>query len=228
MKVSSEFSRYADHYGEHSIIQDKVADKLIGSVTDKPQSLLDIGCGRGAVAARIAWPYRDLVAVDFAPGMLERHPKSDGIKCLYGDFDDPGLYASLQDYRFDRVFSASALQWSRDLEQTFALIRSLQAPVSLAIFTSGTFSTLFQTAGLPPLLRSAETVDALAERFFGPVSSERVLYKLAFESSREMFRYIKRSGVSGNRNVLSYRETKRLMERYPLGYLEFEVLFIQN
>jgi malonyl-CoA O-methyltransferase len=227
MNVSNEFSRYAEHYGEYDIIQRKVADRLIAGVEGSPQHLLDIGCGRGAVAERIDWPYRHLIAVDFAPRMLELHPKSEQIECIYGNFDNPELYAYLQDHHFDRVFSASALQWSPNLAHTFELIRTLHAPVSLAIFTSGTFKTLFETAGLPPLLRSAEEVEPMAKHYFN-AKCETVRYSLAFDSVRDMFRYIKRSGVSGNRNVLTYKETKRLMETYPLDYLEFEVLFIQS
>jgi len=226
MKVSSEFSRYADHYGAHNVIQEMVADRLIASIPDSPQVMLDIGCGNGALAERIGWPYRRLIAVDFAPRMLELHPKNEGIECIYGDFDNPELYDHLQMYRYDRILSASSLQWSRDLGRTFAMIRSLDAPVSLAIFTSGTFKTLFETAGLPPLLRSAEAVETLARRYLGTVRCETVRYSLTFENVREMFRYIKRSGVSGHRNLLSYKEMKRLMEYYPLDYLEFEVLFI--
>jgi malonyl-CoA O-methyltransferase len=43
-----------------------------------------------------------------------------------------------------------------------------------------------------------------------------------------MFRYIKGSGVSGSRNLLSFKDMKRLMKEYPLNYLEFEVAFIYN
>ena len=227
MNVQNEFSRYADHYGSYNIIQEKVADKLVSGVTDAPQNILDIGCGRGAVAGRISWPYRHLIGVDFAPRMLELHPQGKGIECFQGDFDDPRLYSLLKERRFERIFSASALQWSPDMAHTFSLVRSLNAPVSLAVFTSGTFKTLFETAGLPPLLRSAEEVESLAKHFFN-ASCEVVRYSLAFESVRDMFRYIKRSGVSGNRNVLTYKETKALLESYPLDHLEFEVLFITS
>lgn len=227
MNVSSEFSRYAEHYGAHNIIQEKVADRLVSGIDDAPQRLLDIGCGRGAIAERIGWPYERLIAVDFAPRMLELHPKSTSIECIYGDFDNPELYANLQDCQFERIVSASALQWSRNLSRTFALMKTLDAPVSLAIFTAGTFKTLLETAKLPPLLKNADEVEALAQKYFG-ASCETVHYALAFENVREMFRYIKRSGVSGGRNALSYKETKQLMEAYPLDYLEFEVLFIQS
>jgi malonyl-CoA O-methyltransferase len=42
-----------------------------------------------------------------------------------------------------------------------------------------------------------------------------------------MFRYIKKSGVSGGEKQLSYKQMKMLMEKYPLNYLEFEVLFVE-
>ncbi len=43
-----------------------------------------------------------------------------------------------------------------------------------------------------------------------------------------MFKYIKRSGVSGSRKILSYKESKKLLNEYPLSYLEFEVIYIYN
>lgn len=43
-----------------------------------------------------------------------------------------------------------------------------------------------------------------------------------------MFKYIKKSGVSGGEKQLSYKETKQLMHTYPLSYLEFEVLFVEG
>ena len=42
-----------------------------------------------------------------------------------------------------------------------------------------------------------------------------------------MLKYIKRSGVSGGVKPLSYKQTKNLLDSYPLEYLEFEVLFLR-
>ena len=53
-------------------------------------------------------------------------------------------------------------------------------------------------------------------------------YRLYFETIEDMFRYIKKSGVSGGEKKLGYKQMKQLMDTYPLDYLEFEVLFVES
>ena len=227
MKISSEFSKYASDYGTYNIIQESVVKKLLSLVKSKPRKILDLGCGSGAVYKNISWDYKSFLGVDFAPGMLEIHPKAKNIECIYGNFNDKVLFDTLSTYQFEHIFSASALQWADDLESVFKSIGFLHVPISLAIFTSGTFSTLNKTADLEPLLRDKKEIQKLSNKYF-TADFEVVTYKLEFESTREMFKYIKKSGVSGSRNVLSYKQTKKLMNDYPLNYLEFEVVFITS
>jgi len=225
MKISSEFSKYAEHYGSHNVIQNRVVKKLISHVKTKPKKILDLGCGRGAVCKSLSWKYDSFTAVDFAPGMLELHPKSQIIKIVNGNFNSPSLFKELQGDDYDYIVSASALQWADDLESAFQSIKKLDAPIALAIFTSNTFKTLNATASLDSILRSAEEINTLQNKYFDAVF-EVVNYRLEFESTREMFKYIKQSGVSGSRKVLGYKQTKELMRKYPINYLEFEVAFI--
>lgn len=225
MKISSEFSKYATEYETLNSVQTKVVQKLLDDISYKPKHILDLGCGSGALCVGVSWEYKHFTGVDFAPGMLELHPKSKKIEAIYGDFNDTTLFENLSTYKFDHIFSASALQWAENLEAVFKNISALNVPVSLAIFTSGTFKTLNATASLSSLLRDKEEIERLQQMYFN-AKYEVVKYQLAFESVRDMFRYIKRSGVSGSRNVLSFKETKRLMKEYPLNYLEFEVAFI--
>ncbi len=227
MKISSEFSKYASSYGSYNIIQDSVAKKLLSILAYEPKNILDLGCGSGAICKNIDWRYKHFTGIDFAAGMLEIHPKAKNIECIYGDFNDDRLFENLLTYQYEHIFSASALQWSQNLETTFRGIKLLKAPISLAIFTSGTFATLNKTAALNPLLRDAKTIKKLSDKYFD-ADFEIIKYSLEFESTREMFRYIKKSGVSGSRNLLSYKETKKLMQEYPLNYLEFEVAFITS
>lgn len=225
MRVHEEFSRYAAQYGEHNVIQGKVAQKLATHTLDRPKKILDLGCGNGTLFSHIDWKMDAFTGVDFSQPMLSHHPHAQNVTLMLGDFNNPALFEQLSKGTFDRVYSASALQWADDLDTVFKSISALNSAVSLALFTSGTFKTLYETAGLPAILKSSEEMIEYASCHFD-AQYEIVRYVLEFDSVREMFRYIKRSGVSAGRRVLDVGQTKALMKNYPLNYLEFEVLFI--
>jgi len=228
MSIDLEFSKFATSYERYGVIQDQVATKLLSHLKYKPKKILDLGCGRGAIAKKINWKIEYFLGVDFAKKMLEYHPKSQNIECIYGDFDNLELYEQLFMYDFDYILSASAMQWSKDIEALFAKIARLSfKDFAFAIFTSNTFKTLHQTAHINSPLVSKETILQSAQKYF-KYRSEIVKYRLEFENSMEMLRYIKRSGVSGNRNLLSYKQTKELIANYPTNFLEFEVLFLYS
>jgi malonyl-CoA O-methyltransferase len=227
MRVDQEFSKHAHKYQQLNQIQAEVAKHLVSSLAAKPKKILDLGCGSGAIYSLIDWDIEKFVGVDFAPNMLALHPQNANVKCLLGDFNDSKLFETLQQQEFDYIISASALQWSQNLENVFEEIAKFKAPFSLALFTSGTFETLHKTARIISVIPSLQTIEALAKRCLH-ASVEKVNYRLEFENTREMFRYIKKSGVSGGRNILSFKQTKQLMQEYPLDYLEFEVVYINS
>ena len=227
MSVHKEFSRFAREYGQYNIIQNKVAQKLIDDLSEKPNKMLDLGCGNGTIASKIDWLYTHFLGIDFSEKMLELHPQSTSMECRMGDFNEETFFESIQAQSFDRIFSASALQWAKDLDKTLYQIAQLQAPVSLALFTSNTFKTLLDTAGLESPLRGEDELRYLIGQYFH-CELEVVQYELSFEKTEDIFTYIKRSGVSGGRNQLGFKQMKALMQSYPHDHLEFEVLFAQN
>ena len=227
MKISKEFSKHAHKYQHLNQIQTEVAKTVVSTLTCKPKKILDLGCGSGAIYNLIDWKIEKFVGVDFSSNMLSLHPKAHNITCKLGDFNDTQLFKELLAEEFDCIISASALQWADDLESVFSEIAKFSLPFSLAIFSSGTFSTLNKTAGVSSIIPSYEMIKKFSEKCLH-VKVKKVLYTLEFENTREMLRYIKKSGVSGNRNVLSYKQTKNLMQEYPLSYLEFEVVYINS
>jgi malonyl-CoA O-methyltransferase len=227
MKVQQAFSRNAHAYDEVNIIQKEVLAHLLSKITDTPEKILDIGCGSGGVCRSLDWKVERFVGVDFAKGMLTLHPKAPHITLMEADFNDPALFEALSADTYARIISSSALQWATDMDAVFAHIAALKAPVSLSVFTSATFKTLYEVADLPPLLRSKEEVVALAKTHFD-ADIETRSYTRSFSSVREMFRYMKRSGVGAGRNLLGYKEMKHIMQAYPLDHLEYEVVFIHE
>lgn len=228
MKIQNEFSQNAENYNTYNIIQTKVIEEIIHTISDdKPKSLLDIGCGRGGLYKSITWPLIKFIGVDFAQGMIDLHPKNKHIELSVKDFNDLKCFDDVEASTLDRIVSASALQWAIDLDKTFQKISTLNVPVTFAIFTSGTFKTLHETASIPPLLRSSEEVMKLSKKYFN--ANYKILkYTLEFSSVRDMFQYMKKSGVSGARNILSFKQMKTLMNEYTLDHLEFEILLIHE
>jgi len=227
MKIANEFSRFAHEYGHYNEIQKRVAQKLLEDVKTKPQNILDLGCGEGSVVSRINWEYKKFLGIDFSQKMLDLHPQGEKIECRLGDFNEDKLFEELVKEQYDHVFSASSLQWATDLDTTLYQISQFNAPISLAIFTSNTFDTLLKTAGITSPLRGADELIYLINQYFH-CEIELVQYELSFDSIEEIFKYIKKSGVSGARNALSYKEVKALMKNYPSKSLEFEVLFAKS
>jgi malonyl-CoA O-methyltransferase len=229
MHAVKEFRRHASSYGHYNVIQRQAAAYLLAWIGEwELGRVLDIGCGDGTLyrrLCRLPLQFESFLAVDLAEEMLALHPQAEPVRLLQGDFNDPSFLRSLRDYHPRTLLSASALQWSRDLDRTLSALASLGSRAYLSLFTSGTFATLHRIAGIRSPIRSFGTCREILERHFCLHRVERVRYRLPFESSREIFRYIKRSGVSGGEARLGYRQAKRVMEAYPLDYLEFELLF---
>jgi len=228
MSIEFEFSKNALYYGEYATIQKAVTRELLLSVTNQPKRILDLGCGEGGVYRAIDWEVEHFLGVDFAKNMLELHPKDSHVECIYGNFNDPELYSHLSSlYSFDYIVSSSALQWADSLEKVFQCIALFDTPYALAVFTSNTFKTLHLTANISSPIRPSSEVIATAKKILCCKCYTKK-YKLHFSDTLEMLRHIKKSGVSGARNILGYRQIKELMKNYPLDYLEFEVVFVRS
>jgi malonyl-CoA O-methyltransferase len=229
--VIQEFSRFAHQYDKHNIIQIEVAKTLIEKFpVDQYNTVLDIGCGSGEVFKnfqRKCKPPKIFTAFDSSSTMLKIHPEVKNVTKICADFNHSHFLKTLPLQQYDLVISSSALQWSKDLDFTLEKLSKLSTRFYAAIFTSGTFKTLHQTADIVSPIRSAEDVERSIKKHYRDVSFVVHHYTLAFNSVREMFQYIKKSGVSGGEKKLNYKQTKYLMENYPLDHLEFEVVFIK-
>lgn len=230
-KITKEFSRFAHHYDQYNMIQLAVAKRLVGKLSHNSYgSVLDIGSGSGQIlksfeAQNIS--YESFTALDASSEMLTLHPKSNAINTVCADFNTKTFLTSLERTSYDLIISSSALQWSRDLECTLKQIASHSDRLVASVFTSGTFKTLHEVAGITSPIYDTQVLQEVFSKIYNNVTFEEHRYTLHFDATREMFRYIKKSGVSSGEKKLSVKETKRLMRDYPLGYLEFEVLFIE-
>ena len=229
-KAVKEFSRFAHQYNRYNMIQAEVAKTLVEQLPMREYTtIVDIGCGSGEVyknIERCGFHFEKYIALDSSKEMLDIHPSAQKIIKLHADFNLADSYDFITDSQ-SILLSSSSLQWSKNLDFTINQLAQKCKKASFAIFTSGTFKTLHQTAGIDSPIYSQEELREALEKYYDATFKIKV-YRLDFDNVRDMFGYIKKSGVSGGEKQLSYRQTKHLMQHYPLKYLEFEVLFMEG
>jgi malonyl-CoA O-methyltransferase len=229
--VIEEFSRFAHQYNAHNMIQVEVAKALVSKLSlHHYNTILDLGCGSGAVFKNLEEQeieFTAFTAFDSSRNMLDIHTHTQKVTKVCGNFNDKNFINALPVGHYDLLISSSALQWSTDLDHTLNVVSGLAKTAYFAIFTSGTFKTLHQTAEIRSPIYSAEELKKSILKYYDEAVFELHTYTLHFDSVREMFAYIKKSGVSSGEKKLNYKETKSLMKNYLLDYLEFEVLFVE-
>lgn len=223
-KHIKEFSKNAHSYDAYTSLQQEIAHSLVSHIHSKPKTILDLGCGSGAVFKQISWELECFTGVDSALSMCELHPHKEGVKILCEDFESPTLFTKLQS-SYDLLISSSALQWTSDIETLIAQFSLRCKEGAFAIFTDKTFETIYAMSGLKSFLPNAEALARMFETYFS-CHYEVKTFRLFFDDNLSKFRYIKKSGVSGGEKRLSVAQTKALIQNYPHEYLEFEVLFL--
>jgi len=223
MSIENQFTKYAKDYDDNNIIQRIVSKALVREVTNKPKNILELGCGSGQIFREITWEFESYKAIDFSHTMCEIHPKADNLLVKCFDFDSDSFLNEIENDTYDLIISSSALQWSKNISGLLQKILPKTKFFKGVLFTSNTFKEIYEITKKKKSILSQEEI----KEAFAPYGAlfEVYDYKLYFESKKELFDYIKNSGVSGD-NKLDFKEAKHLYKNYHLDYLTFEVVFI--
>lgn len=227
MSVKNQFSKYAKEYKNHNIIQQIVAKSLIRELKFQPKKILELGCGSGQVYKHISWKVDFYKAIDFSSSMCELHPRGQNIEIKCFDFDSEEFLDEIKDNDYDIVLSSSALQWSKDLSKIIKHLSYITKEINAVLFTSNTFKRIQEiTNTKSPILDELSIKEAFSKYFL--CEFETIMYKLEFDNKKDLFDYIKKSGVSGANSSLDFKNAKKLYKQYNLNYLEFEVIFVKT
>lgn len=227
MSVENQFSKHAKDYKNHNIIQQIVAKSLIRELKFQPKRILELGCGSGQVYNHIDWEIDFYKAIDFSSSMCELHPKGKNIEVKCFDFDTQEFLDEIKDNQFDIVLSSSALQWSKDLSKIIKNLSFITDEINAVLFTSNTFKTIQNITKTKSPILNEESIKKAFLTYF-KCDFETILYKLEFDNKKDLFDYIKKSGVSGGTASLDFKDAKKLYKEYNLNYLEFEVIFVKT
>jgi malonyl-CoA O-methyltransferase len=227
LSIKNEFSKHANEYNNHNIIQQIIAKSLVRELKSKPKRILELGCGSGQVFSHISWPIDFYKAIDFSDEMCKLHPQSSTVEVKCYDFDTEEFLKEIKNNSYDIVLSSSALQWSKDLDKIVKNLALITNEINAVLFTSNTFKSIQKiTNSKSPILDELEIKKAFSNHF--NCEFETIMYKLEFKNKKDLFNYIKKSGVSGGSNTLDFSNAKKLYKEYNLNYLEFEVIFVKT
>lgn len=227
MSVKNQFSKYAKEYKNHNIIQQICAKSLIRELNFHPKRILELGCGSGQVFNYISWEIDFYKAIDFSSSMCELHPKGKNIEVKCFDFDTQEFLNEIKNNFYDIVLSSSALQWSKDLSKIIKHLSYVTNEINAVLFTSNTFKTIQELTKIKSPILDEDFIKEAFLKYF-KCEFETILYKLEFDNKKDLFDYIKKSGISGGNDFLDFKNAKKLYKEYSLNYLEFEVIFVKT
>jgi malonyl-CoA O-methyltransferase len=224
MSIKSEFSEHANDYDGNNIIQRIVSRALVREIQNNPTKILELGCGSGQVYRQIDWDLEYYKAIDFSSDMCELHPQDKNLEVKCFDFDSQDFFNEIKNEKYDLILSSSAMQWSKNLPLLLKNLMATTKTFNGVLFTSNTFKSIYKITKQKKAILSLEEIQSAFDKY--NATYEVFNYKLEFESKKELFSYIKNSGVKGEVS-LSFKDAKHLYKNYDLNYLEFEVVFIK-
>ena len=226
MLIEKEFSKHAFEYDNFNIIQQLAAKALVRDIVNKPKKILEIGSGSGQVIKYVTWKFDTYTAIDFSPSMCAIHPKKKNLNLMCYDFDSDRFIQKIKNEYFDIIISSSSLQWSKKLPKLLEDLSKITKTFYAVLFTSNTFKSIQNITQIPsPILCQEDIKNAFLNSF--ECEFEILTYKLEFENKKELFAYIKKSGVASNTKALNFKNAKKLYKEYKLNYLEFELIFVK-
>ena len=210
------FEKFAYSYGKYNIIQKEIIKKYLPFLKSK---IIDLGCGSEGLCKYKKFDF--YLGIDNSENMLKLNP----CNTLKLDFNTKECFDVIKKHDFDQIVSFSALQWADDLEFVFKEIKNLQKDYLLAIFTSNTFKTFHKYLNVVSPIHSKEVI-LKASKILNP-NIEILTYKIEFNSPKEMFEYIKFSGVNSKVKG-NIKEIKKFLKEFPINFLEFEIIILKS
>ncbi len=223
--IKNQFSKYAKEYENNNIIQKIVSKALVRDIKNKPKRILELGCGSGQVFNHINWDFEYYKAIDASFKMCDLHPKALHLDINCFNFDDDIFFKSIKNDKYDMIISSSALQWSKNIDKLVKHLSKITNEINVVLFTSNTFKSIQNTTKQKSPILSLDNIRNTFSKYCN-CTFEVFTYNLEFSNKKEMFNYIKNSGIAG-KSTLSYKEAKKLHKEYKLNYLEFEVIFVK-
>lgn len=202
-KVGERFRRAMPTYDDNAAAQKDIASHLVEMMPSiKIESALEIGSGSGLLTNLFAEKYSpsELDFIDLYP--LPEYKVAPSERYHTGDAEEwMENAANDQDGVYDAIVSASAIQWfvnpRRFLRNAFRLLKP-GGIIACSSFLPGNLKELLPVNPYGLVYRTEKNLRDMLSQDFENVATESEEIVLEFESTRELLKHIKYTGVGGS------------------------------
>ncbi|HPE70600.1 MAG TPA: methyltransferase domain-containing protein, partial [Candidatus Competibacter sp.] len=140
-RLRQAFERAAASYDQAAFLQREIGGRLLERldlIKLKPESIVDVGCGTGAITAALLKKYRKarVIGLELAPAMVAAaRRRAPWLRTLHGVVGEAEALP-LATASCDLIFSNLALQWALDLDRVFAEFQRVLKPGGVLLFST--------------------------------------------------------------------------------------------
>jgi malonyl-CoA O-methyltransferase len=234
--ITNNFSNSAGSYDQTATMQKELADQLllkIDGMRIAPEKVLDLGCGTGYLAAKLAerFPRADVVGIDIAPGMIavaENKKQQNNLSFRVGDVEE----IDLSGQHFQLVVANAALHWM-DTPKVIKKVKEILTAGGIFVFNTFGPETLkeLKISGFKvnDFMTCDEILSAAAQHFY-KIDLKLYLMVVEFPGVRELVKQLNSLGAQSpqpaiNSNV--FRSMRKYREHFSLGssiYASYEII----
>ena len=199
--IKKRFGRKLKEYNDNARIQKRMAEKLIGMLSQNQKeeysAILEIGCGTGLLTQYSVnnLSYKTYTAIDIVPD-CEEYIKTinSQIEFISEDIEE---YIVSDNRKYDLIISNAALQWVDDVTGFIDKLTEKLNDGGMLIFSSfGTenFREIFFVTGKTLSYLSKKEYEEKLKKY-NPLIEEEV-WVMAFKTPQEVLKHIQNTGVN--------------------------------
>lgn len=210
--VKKRFSRNLKTYKDNSVVQNKMADKLVEMIRFQPKKILELGCGSGLLTEKLIKKFNTTTydAIDIVED-CEKYIKeiSSNINFYHSDIET----FNFQD-KYDLIISNAVFQWVEDLPLFIKGLKKCLNPNGILLFSTFGTDNLLEISKL-----TGESLKYIAIQELNSLLHPQEIYEdkisLNFDTPKDVLKHLKYTGVNA---ISNNHWTKSDLKNFENGY----------